>query len=62
MDIALILVIQNRASIKFVKKAAKVARSRSPPVGILHHALQWVLIADLNSNYCFPVHIACTQL
>ena len=37
-------------------------RKRSPPVGILHHASDWVLIADLNSNYCFPVHIAFTQL
>ena len=29
---------------------------------ILHHASDWVLLADLNSNYCFPVHIAFTQL
>ena len=41
---------------------AKVPRKRSPPVGIFHHASDWVLIADLNSNYCFPVHIAFTQL
>ena len=45
-----------------MKKGAKVLRKRSPPVGILHHASDWVLIADLNSNYCFPVHIAFTQL
>ena len=37
-------------------------RKRSPPVGILHHASDWVLIADRNSNYCFPVHIAFIQL
>ena len=35
---------------------------RSPPVHILHQASDWVLIADLNSNYCYPVHIAFTQL
>ena len=35
---------------------------RSPPVGILHHASDWVLMADLNSNYRFPVQIAFTQL
>ena len=46
----------------FVKKGAKVPRKRTPPVGILHHASDWVLLADLNSNYCFPVHIAFTQL
>ena len=31
---------------------------RTPPVG----TLDWVLLADPNSNYCFPVHIAFTQL
>ena len=54
--------ISAKTSIKFVKKGAKVPRKRSPPVGILHHASDRVLIADLNSNYCFPVHIAFTQL
>ena len=33
---------------------------RIPPVG--HHESDWVLLADLNSNYCFQVHIAFTQL
>ena len=54
--------ISAKTSIKFVKKGVKVSRKRSPPVGIFHHASDWVLIADLNSNYCFPVHIAFTQL
>ena len=45
-----------------IKKEAKVPCKRSPPVPILHHASDWVLIADLNSNYCFPVHILYTQL
>ena len=44
------------------KNGGKVPRKRSPPVDILHHASDWVLIADLNNNYCFPVHIAFTQL
>ena len=35
---------------------------RSPPVDILHQASDWLLIADFNSNYCYPVHIAFTQL
>ena len=35
---------------------------RTPPVGILHHASDWILLADLNKTYCFPVHIAFTQL
>ena len=46
----------------FVKKGAKVPCRRTPPVGILHPGSGWVLLADLNSNYCFPVHIAFTQL
>ena len=51
--------ISAKTSIKFVKKRP---RKRSPPVGILHHGSDWVLIADLNSNYCFSVHIAFTLL
>ena len=35
---------------------------RTALVGILHYASDWILLADLNSNYCFPVHIAFTQL
>ena len=54
--------ISAKSSIKVVKKGTKVPCKRSPPVGILHHASDWVLLADLNSNYCFPVHIAFTQL
>ena len=54
--------ISAKSSIMFVKKGAKVRRKRTPPVGILHYASDWVLLADLNSNYCFPVHIAFTQL
>ena len=54
--------ISAKTSIKFVKKGAKVPRKRSPPVGILRHVSDWILIADLNSNFCFPVHITITQL
>ena len=49
-------------SMKFVKKGAKVPCKRNPPVDILHHASDWVLIADLNIIYCFPVYVAFTQL
>ena len=34
----------------------------SPAVGILYHSSDWVLLADLNSNYCFAVQIGFTQL
>ena len=34
---------------------------RSPPVGILYTASDWVLFTDINSNYCFPAQIAFTQ-
>ena len=47
--------IYSKSSIKFMKKGAKVPCKRSPLVGILHHASDWVLLADLNSNYYFPV-------
>ena len=50
------------SSIKFVKKGTKVPHKRTPPVGILHQASDWVLLADIDSNYCFPIHIAFTQL
>ena len=45
-----------------MKKGANVPGKRTPPVGILHYASGWVVLADFNSNYCFPVHIAFTQL
>ena len=54
--------ISPKSSIKFVRKRTKVPRKRTPPVGILHHASDWILLADLNKTYCFPVHIAFTQL
>ena len=54
--------ISPKSSIKLVKKGTKVLHKRTPPVGILHQASDWVLLADLDNNYCFPVHIAFTQL
>ena len=54
--------VSAKSSIVFVKKGAKVPGKRTPPVGILHHPSDWVLLANLNSNYCFPLHIAFTQL
>ena len=54
--------ISAKSSIKFVGKGAKVTHKRIPSVGILHHASQWILLADLNENCCFPVHIAFTHL
>ena len=51
-----------KRSITFMKKGAKVPCQRSSPVGILYLALDWILIADLNSNYFFPAHISFTQL
>lgn len=44
------------------KNGAKVPHKRSPPVGILNHASDCVLLADRNSNICFPFHIVFTQL
>ena len=60
-DIKEVVPISAKSSLMFVKKRAKVPRKRTP-VAILHHASDWVLSADLTSNYCFPVHIAFTQL
>ena len=45
-----------------MRKGTKVPRKRTPAVGILHHASDWILLADLKKTYCFPVHIAFTQL
>ena len=54
--------ISPKSSINIVRKGRKVPRKRTPPVGILHHASDWILLAGLNKTYCFPVHIAFTQL
>ena len=54
--------ISQKSSIKFVRKGTKKPHKRTPPIGILHHASDWILLADLNKIYCFPAHIAFTQL
>ena len=54
--------ISPKSSIKFVRKGTKVPCKRTPPVVILHHASDWILLADLNKTYCFPMHIAFIQL
>ena len=41
---------------------AKWTCKRTPPNGTLHHASDWVLLVDFNSNYCLPVPTALTQL
>ena len=62
LNIKVTVPISPKSSIKFVRKGTKVPRKRTPPVGILHHASDWILLADLSKTYCFPVHIAFTQL
>ena len=54
--------IPAKSSIKFLKKGPKLSQRKISPIGILHHTSDWVLLVDLNSNYCIPVHIAFTQL
>ena len=54
--------ISSKSSIMFVRKGTKVPSKRTPPVVIFHHACNWILLADLNKTYCFPVHSAFTQL
>ena len=43
-----------KSSMKFAKKRTKV--------DTLHQTSAWVPLADLGSNYCFPIHLAFTQL
>ena len=50
-----------KSYIKFLKKGTIVPHKRTP-VGILHQASDWVILADIDSNYCFPLHFAFTQL
>ena len=45
-----------------MRKGTKVPHKRTPPIGILNHASDRFLLADLNKIYCFPAHIAFTQL
>ena len=54
--------ISPKPFIKFVKKGTKVPNKRTPPVGILRQASDWVFLADIDSNYRFPIHIAFTRL
>ena len=43
--------ISPKSSIKFVRKGTKVPPKRTPPVGILHHASDSILLGDLNKTY-----------
>ena len=43
--------ILSKLSIRFLKKGAKMPHKRTPLVGIINHASDWALLADLNSNY-----------
>ena len=54
--------ISPKSSIKFVKKGTKVPHKRTPPVGILHQASDLILLAGIDSNYCFSIQITFTQL
>ena len=54
--------ISSKSSMKSEKKGTNVRRKGTPPVGILHQASDGVLLADIDSIYCFPVHIDFTQL
>ena len=54
--------ISPKSSVKSVNEGTKVPHKRTPPVGILHQTSDWVLLADIDSNYHFPIHIAFTQL
>ena len=54
--------ISPKSSIKSVKNGTKVPHKRTPPVHILHQTSGWVLLTDLDSNYCFPIDVVFTQL
>ena len=48
--------------IKFVMKDTKVNQKKTPHMGTLHQNVDWILIADLDKKYNFPLHIAYTEL
>ena len=62
LNVKVVVPISTKISITFLKKGTKVSRRRIPPVGVLHHPSDWVVLEDLNSNYYLPLHIAFTQL
>ena len=62
LNVKVVVPISAKISITFLKKGTKVSRRRIPPVGVLHHLSDWVVLEDLNSNYYLPLHIAFTQL
>ena len=35
---------------------------KNPHVGTLHQSVDWILKADLDKKYSFPLHIAYTEL
>ena len=54
--------ISPKSSIKFVKKGNQSTTQKNSSSWHFTQASGWVLLADIDSNYCFPIHIAFTQL
>ena len=48
--------------IKLVKEGTKAKHKKTPHVVILHNSAEWILIADLDKKYNFPLNIAYTEL
>ena len=57
-----LVVSKEQNFIKFVKKGTKVKQKKTPHVGTLHQSVDWILKADLDKKYNFPLHIAYTEL
>ena len=47
---------------KFVKKGTKVKHKKALCLGTLHNSADWILIANLDKKYNFPLHIAYMEL
>ena len=49
-------------AIKFAKFGTKCSKTKIAAKGILHLASDWILLADVKSDYLFPFQLALTEL
>ena len=53
---------QRHIPVKFVKPGHKPAKTKRPPVGLLHFAEDWKLLSDQKSSLVVPIFLAITTL
>ena len=55
-------IVKKSKYISFVKAGQHVSTKKPKHTGVLHLSDDWIVIADISSDFVFPIHIALTSL